>query len=711
MATLERIRSRAGLIVGVIGLALFAFIIGDFLNSGQTFFRQSKDKVVVVNGKSFSSNEFQSRIEELTTVYKMETGQSTLPEEYVSNIRESVYESLVRETLINEHATAVGLSVSSEEMFDMIQGEHISPMIQRLRIFANPQTGMFDKAALLNFLKVINDDNKDKYKGEQAEQIQELKKYWAYWQKTIKQQRLEEKYSMLLAKSVAPNTLEAKNAFEGGKKSVDFLYAMKPYFSIPDSSIQVTESELKALYDKRKESFKQDETRAVKYIAVKVAPSKDDFKEVETKINAVKQEFSTTTSVSDVVNENSDVQYVDAFMPVRTLPENVKAFVNGGSDGQVMGPYLNGNSYMMHRIVAKSVSPDSVKARHILLQITDEAKTNQLADSIMNVLKNGGDFNALSAKFSIAQNARQGGDFGWFNEEIAVKSMGAEFKDACFSTPVNGYTKVKTMYGIDVIQVTEKTAAIQKVKLASIINEVIPSKKTTGSLYGKLSQYIINNNSSSAFAENAPKSGYVVLDNKVVGQNDYNLGEVRNARQIVHWIFQASKGDVSNIFEVGSYLVAAAVDGIVKKGYSPLEVVKDRLKAEILADKKGDKIIADLKAKNINSLAGYAQAFGSRLDTAKFVSFNTARITGIGDEPALCGIAPYTAKGKLTGPIKGKSGVYVITVTNETVGNQKFDAKAEIKNLQGNYMYRLMYQMMETLKKGADIEDNRIRFY
>lgn len=711
MATLERIRSRAGLIVGVIGLALFAFIIGDFLNSGETFFRQSKDKVVVINGKSFSSSEFQNRIEELTTVYKMETGQSTLPEEYVSNIRESVYESLVRETLINEQAQAVGLSVSSEEMFDMIQGEHISPMIQRLRIFANPQTGTFDKTALLNFLKVINEEDKGKYTGEQAEQIQELKKYWSYWQKTIKQQRLEEKYSMLLAKSVAPNTLEAKNSFEGAKKSVDFLYAVKPYFSIPDSTIEVSDSELKALYDKRKASFKQEETRSVKYIAVQVTPSKEDFKEVETKINAVKQEFSTSPSVTDVVNENSDAQYMDAFMPVRNLPENVKAFVNAGSAGQVMGPYLDGNAYMMHRIIAKSVSPDSVKARHILLQINDEAKTNQLADSIINVLKNGGDFNALSAKFSIAQNASQGGEFGWFNEELAVKSMGVEFKDACFNAPVNGLTKVKTMYGIDVIQVTEKTAAISKVKLASIINEVIPSKKTTGNMYGKLSQFVINNGTASSFTENASKSGYVTLDNKAVGQNDYNLGEIRNARQIVHWIFSASKGDVSNIFEVGNFLVAATVDGIVKKGYAPLEVVKDRLKAEILADKKGEKIITDLKSKNISSLSGYAQAMGSRLDTAKFVSFNTTRITGIGDEPALCGIAPYVAKGKLTGPIKGRNGVYVISVTNETVGNQKFDAKSEIKNLQGNYMYRLMYQMMETLKKDADIEDNRIRFY
>lgn len=299
MATLEKIRSRAGLLVGIIGIALFSFIIGDFLTSGSTFFRQSKDKVVIVNGKSVSSSEFQSRIDELTTVYKMETGQTTLSEEYTTNIRESVYESFIRESLINEQAKECGLTVSAAELFDMIQGEHISPMVQRLRMFANPNTGTFDKGVMLNFLKVINDNTTGKYTADQAQQIVELKKYWAYWVKAIKQQRLEEKYSMLLSKSVMPNSVEAKSAFDGTIKSVDFLYAVQPYYSIVDSTIEVSKSDLTALYEKRKESFKQNETRSVKYISVAITPSQADIKEVETRINAIKQEFTTTANIAE----------------------------------------------------------------------------------------------------------------------------------------------------------------------------------------------------------------------------------------------------------------------------------------------------------------------------------------------------------------------------------------------------------------------------
>lgn len=713
MATLEKIRNRAGLLVAIIGIALFSFIIGDFLNSGSTFFRQAKDKVVVVNGKSFSSREFQDRIEELTSVYKMETGQSSLPEEYVANIRESVYEGLVREQLINEQAEKAGLSVSTAELLDMIQGEHISPMIQRLRMFANPNTGVFDRTMLLNFLKAINDES-GKYTGEQAQQIAELKKYWAYWQKTIKQQRLEEKYSMLLGKAVAPNSIEAKSAFDGAAKSVDFTYTVQPYFTIPDSTIEVSKSELTALYEKRKENFKQNETRSVKYIAISIKPSAEDIKEAEAKINAVKAEFVSTANVADVVNENSDAQYVDAYIAVRSLPATVKAFAANGQVGDVYGPALENNVYQMHRIIAKSTSADSIKARHILIPTgQDEAKSSKLADSILVALKGGSNFEALSAQFSAAQNAKQGGDFGWFNEEAAVRGMGAEFKDACFNTPVNGYAKVKTMYGFDIVQVTQKTNAVSKVKLASIINEVIASKKTTGSIYSALSQFVIKNNTTSKFVESAAKENYNVLSNPAVNTNDYVLGDVRNARQVIHWIFnEASKGSVSNIYEIGNNtLVVAAVENVTKKGYTPLENVQDRLKAEILVDKKAEKIIADLKAKNITTLDGYAKVMSGRLDTAKFVSFSTSRITNLGDEPTLCGVAPYSAKGKVTGPLKGKSGVYVLAVTNETTSNRPYDAKTEINNLRGNYMYRIMYQMMETLKKSADIEDNRVRFY
>jgi peptidyl-prolyl cis-trans isomerase D len=712
MATLERIRSKSGLLIGIIGLALFAFIIGDFLTNGSTFFRQAKDKVVVVNGKSFSSSEFQERLDELTTVYKVETGQTTLPEDYVANIRESVYESLVRESIINEQAKKAGIAVSNAELNDLVMGDHISPMIQRMRMFVNPQTGMFDKSVLMNFNKIVNGEGAEKYTAEQQDQINEYKKYWAYVLRTVKNQKLEEKYSVLLSKAVAPNSLEAKTAFEGTQKNVDFLYTMKPYYSIVDSTIEVSDAELKDLYNKRKESFKQNETRSVKYIAVSIAPSKEDLQDAAAKIDAIKQEFATSANVADVVNENSDVQYNDFYVAVRSLPANVKGFATGGAAGAVYGPVLESNVYQMHRIIAKTAASDSVKARHILIPITDEAKSSQTADSVMNALKAGANFEMLSARYSAAQNAKSGGDFGWFNEEAAFRGMGAEFKNACFNTPVNGYAKVKTMYGYDIVQVTAKTAPVMKVKMASIINEVIASKKTNGTIYSKLSQFVISNNTTEKFEANAAKNGYVALANPNVGTNDYNLNEIRNARTVIHWIFNASKGDVSSIFETSNnQLVVAALVDVTDKGFTPFDALKDRLKAEIVADKKGDKIIEDLKTKNATSLEAYASAMGGRIDTAKFVGFSTMQITGIGNEPALCGIAPYTAKGKLTGPIKGKNGVYVFSVINETANNRPFDVKAEINNLKGNYMYRVMYQMMEVLKKEADIEDNRIRFY
>ena len=150
MATLEKIRSKAGLLVLVVGVALFAFIIGDFLNSGSTYFRQSQETVAEVDGEVIKIQEFQDRVDEMTEMYKMQTGSTSLPEEYQTQIRQSVFDGMVQDIVLNEATSELGMGVGPEELFDMVQGENISPMIQQMQMFVNPQTGAFD-CALSNF--------------------------------------------------------------------------------------------------------------------------------------------------------------------------------------------------------------------------------------------------------------------------------------------------------------------------------------------------------------------------------------------------------------------------------------------------------------------------------------------------------------------------------------------------------------------------------
>jgi peptidyl-prolyl cis-trans isomerase D len=712
MATLEKIRSKAGLLVLVVGVALFAFIIGDFLNSGSTYFRQSQETVAEIDGEVIKIQEFQNRVDEMTEMYKMQTGSASLPEEYMAQIRQSVFDGMVQDIVLNEATSELGMTVSPEELFDMVQGENISPMIQQMQMFVNPQTGVFDKTALLNFLKTIDDENIASYPVDQQAQLLQARQYWMFWEKNIKRQRLEQKYTTLLSKAISANKLDAKDAFDGTVASADIVYAMQPYSSIPDSTIQVSKGELEKLYNQRKELFKQDENKIIKYIVVDIRPSQEDYDKASSEIEALKNEFVTSENVADLVAENSEIPYMDAFFSENALDPEMKQFVKTAKVGDVYGPTFENDKYRMFKLIDKTVAPDSVKVSHIMLANTgDEVAVQAKADSLLNVLKRGGDFVTLAKEFSVDQAAETGGELGWFTEATALRGVNDDFKKAVFSTDVNKYAIVKSLYGTHIIKVTDKTSKVDKYKVADIDMTVSPSSKTYGNIYNELNQFISKNQDVAKLEEVAKEAGYNVLANVPVSAMDQTIGSIKNSRPVVRWAFQNEKGDISEIFECDDKFVIAAVQGTSPKGYRSLEAVTPMLKAELIAQKKGEKISQDLVAKNLNSLDAYAQAMNASTDSVKFVSFSTRRITGIGVEPKLNAMVSLAQKDQLSAPVVGSNGVYVFKVYEQNQDARTYDEAAEINALDAANAYRFGFQAIQSLINKAEVTDNRIRFY
>ena len=493
MATLEKIRSKAGLLVLVVGLALFAFIIGDFLNSGSTYFRQTQERVGEINGEVISIHDYQARVDEMTEMYKMQTGSTSLPEEYLTQIRQSVFDAMVQDIVLGEETEKIGMEVSPEELFDMVQGENISPMIQQMQMFVNPQTGAFDRNALLNFLKTIDNDNIASMPAEQQDQLIKARNFWLFWEKNIKRQRLEQKFTTLLAKAVSANKLDAKESFDENAKNANIVYAMQSYSSIPDSTIEVSKSEIEKLYNQRKDLYKQKETKVIKYLSVDIRPSQEDYNNAQQDIESLKSEFTTSQNVADIVNENSEVPYMDVFFTDKAFDPELKQFATTAEVGAVYGPVFENDKYRMFKLVAKTTAPDSVKVSHIMLAGQTEERTKVLADSLMNEIKGGADFAELAKKFSADQAAENGGELGWFTEATALRGVNEEFKNAIFSTPVNQVSVVKSMYGTHLVKVTEKTADVAKYKVADIDMTVSPSSKTYSNIYNELNQFISKN--------------------------------------------------------------------------------------------------------------------------------------------------------------------------------------------------------------------------
>ena len=629
----------------------------------------------------------------------------------MTQIRQSVFDGMVQEIVLDEATQKLGMVVGPEELFDMVQGENISPLIQQMQMFVNPQTGAFDKSALLTFLKQIDVDNIATYPAEQQAQLQQAQRFWMFWEKNIKRQRLESKYTTLLSKAIAANALDAKAAFDESVENSDIVYAMQSYATIPDSTIAVSDSEIKQLYEQRKESYKQKASKIIDYIAVDIRPSKEDYDKVQADIESVKSELETTDRVADLVNENSEVPYVDAFFTENALDAEMKQFATTAEVGAIYGPVFDNDKYRLFKLIDKTNAPDSVKVSHIMLAGKGEAETKALADSLLTVLKGGASFEELAKQFSADQAAENGGELGWFTEATALRGVNAEFKDAVFGTPLNQIAVVKSMYGTHLVKVTEKTANVAKYKVADIDMTVSPSSKTYSNIYNELNQFISNNHSLEKLTANAKEAGYNLVSDATVTKDDQLLGSVQNSRQVIRWAFQNDKGAISEIFECNDKFVVAAMKGSLEEGYRPVELVAAPLKAELIAQKKGEQIAAALAAKNLTSVEAYAEAMGAKVDSVKFVNFATRRISGIGIEPNLNAAVAMAQVDQVSAPVKGNNGVYVFKVYARNKDAKTYDEAEQVRTLDATNAYRVGFQAIQSLINKAEVEDNRIRFY
>ncbi|MDR0758319.1 MAG: SurA N-terminal domain-containing protein [Tannerella sp.] len=711
MATLEKIRNHAGLLVIVVGLALFAFIVNDALNSSSTYRMQSRDDVASVNGTPIKQNDYSFRIEEMTDMYKIQM-QTNSVDGYKDQISQSVYDMMVREVIMNNEFDNLGIYVTPEELFDMVAGENVSPMAQQFPLFIDQSTGMYSKAYALDILKTF--ENMDNFAPAQRAEIERMRNFWLFWERNMKTQRLQEKYVNLLTKALVVNPLDAKDAYESSLESSDIVFAMQAYSTVPDSLINVDNSEIRSLYNKRKAQYRQKEGRIVDYIAVEVRPSEADYENARKEIEDLRNELAETEDMELFAGTISNVSYRDAFVSANMLTPEVKAFAEIAQPGDIDGPVFTNDSYSLVKVIDKTVAPDSVKVSHIFLasQTGVDSTVTARADSLLGVLKSGGDFTALAAQYSLDdQTKMNGGEIGWLTEAAIMQMSGVkELRDGIFSAPLNQPTILKTPNGIHILKITEKTANVPKYKIVNARIEVTPSNKTFNDIYNRFNQFVATNNTPEKISASAADAGYNLISGIRITTTDRVLGAVPDSRAVIRWAFESThKNEISNIIDCNNQFVIAVRREVLPEGYQTINAVAPMLRAEIAAKKKGEQIAKSLKEKNLQSLQAYADAMGSQIDTVKYITMETPRITKIGLEPVLNAEITYAQPNQLCGPIVGNNGVYAFTVINRTTESRTYDEKGQILSLEAANNYK-GYQAFQQLIEQAKIVDNRIRF-
>lgn len=664
MTSLQKIRNHGALLIAVVGIAMLAFILGDFLNSGSSFFHRSRENVAVIEGNKVHYTEYEAANEQLTEVYKLETGRSDFDEEMTTQLRNQVWSMLVMDYTMRAQAEKIGMAITADELKELCIGENPHQIIASRRTFMD-ENGQFNRDAVINLLQAINQE------GEEAEDanLQQAKNYWMYWEKALRITYMQEKYTALLQHLLKANSLEAQYAFDARQKGVSIEYVMQPYFAIADSLVSVNEKDIKALYKKHKEQYKQTPNRAIKYIAYDIVPSEDDFKAEEALMNSLKEDFQTAEDITLVVNTNSDIMYDGFDYSESTVPAQFKefAFAKGAKVGDCTDILFENNTYAMARIMQCGYSmPDSIELKAIIPEGEDQ-------------------------------------ELGWFTANELPKNIA----EKAFATKRGGQFTIAQGMGELTYEVMEVSAATPKVKLAILSRSVTPSSKTYSTIYNNAKQFIVANPTLEAMETAAQEAGMAVIPQYNLTATTDKVGQLKSSRPIVRWAFEAKEGQVSDVFECGQQFIIAALAEVNDSEYRSLESVRAELTYEATNNAKAAYIKEQLNG--VETLAAAAEVLGQSIQSVERVSLADTRLGNAGMEPSVIGTAIALGENKLSQPIQGNMGVFLIQTGMAMNTNEEFNVEAEKAQLAARFAY-LPYQAMQIMEDKADIEDNRANF-
>ena len=716
MATLQKIRSRGPLLVIIVGLALFAFIAGDVMNSIQSAANESRQQVGEVYGKSISLHEFHDLVDEYAEVVKFTTGNNALNDAQLTQLRDQVWNNYVNNKLIAHEAEKLGLTVTDAEVQAVIT-EGTSPVLMQTP-FRNEQTGRFDANVLKKFLTDYESmkANSSQMPAEYMEYYDNLYKFWMFIEKTLRQESLAQKYQTLLAKSMMGNKVANQAAFNERTQESDVLMAALPYSTVNDNDVKVEESDLKAKYEELKEQFKQTaESRDIKFIAVQVKASAADKAALDKEMAETAKALAAGGDIAKIVRESqSAIPYSPIPVSKNIFPADIASQLDTIAVGQMRAPYFNAGDNTMNiiKMINKVSAPDSIQLRQIQVAGADMEAVRKTADSIMTALRNGAAFDSIAKKYN------QTGEKTWITsrnyEGATLDADNLKFIRTITNMPAHTTEKIEFAQGCIIAQVTDRRAMIDKYDVAVVKCPVEFSKETYAKAYNDFSHFVASNPTQKDIETHALKSGYNLQERKDLFSNEHYVGGVTNTREALRWIFNEDTeiGQVSPLYECGDndQMLVVILTGIHEKGYRTQEAMKEYLTQEVIKDKKAAMLLEKLAG--AKSVADVMKVKGAVSDTIKRITFATPAFvmkTGA-SEPMLSAVASKTAEGTFAGPFKGNAGVYTVQVMRKNPSAQKFDAKEEERRQESTHM-RASGRFINELYEKADVVDNRYLFF
>jgi len=697
-------------VVGFVAVAISAFILNDLFGNGPTAVFGNENTVGKIAGTTISLEEYQAAVQERENNYILNFGRQPGDKERPL-LQQQAWDLLIAQKAIMPEFEKVGVRVTTDEIWDMIQGKN---MDENVRSSFLDSAGNFDRKRLLDY---INQFNAPAPLDPQAlAGWQEAKYRWSTFQRDLGLGRERLKYENLLIKTNYVTEAEAERDYHMQNDVAEAKYLYVPFFVISDSSISVSDSDLRAYYNRTKEKYKAEQTRSLSYVAFAIQASATDSLQIREDLQKLAGDFKTVTEDSLFAVSNTDGTQPFTKYYAATLPPLLTAQKDNLTTGSVFGPYLDGASYKVSKVV--TIGTDTVgnaKASHILIRWDDEtdaAKSvaKEKARKILAEIKAGASFADKAREHGTDGTSSQGGDLGWFTSGQMVKP----FEDAVFTAKKTGVLNdvVETQFGYHILEVTG-VADYTAYTVATIELAISPSDETQNEAFLKAQTFASDLSGVEEFTERAKTEGLMVMTANDLKTADRRINNLGDARVLISWLFRDAKiGKVSEVYDLDDDYVVAVMTGEMEDGFRSFDDVKDEITPAVRNEMKAKQIIEKLTAQT-GTLEEMAKVFGTdaSVNSSSDVKLNSNTLPSVGLDPIAVGKVFSLENGKRSAPFAGENGVLVVELQNKTiapaVGNYSMFKNQLLQGLNG----KAGYGISEALKQGADIQDKRYKFF
>lgn len=695
MAVLEKIRVKMGAFITVIiAVALLSFIIDPSTLESTVSMFSSKYDVGEINGESITYQDYQKKVDYFTQIYQITNGGAS-NDQTQDMINNTAWQDEIANRVIIPAIENAGVTLGDEELFEMSQGANISPVLAGEAAFQD-ENGAFDKARLAQFVQAIHQD-----------QSGQLQMYWKYLEDNMVKDQLLTKYFSMLEKSTFVTPVELNRAVAENNTTYNVDFVVKPFGFGIDSTITVSNQEIKAYYDNHTKNFEQQESKDIEYVVYEVVPSVQDIELTQSNINKVYDEFVSAENMKNFLARNSDQPFNPYFYKQEELASinaTVAEFAEKAKAGDVLPPFQDDNMFIAARVMDVKNLPDSVFVKHILLQGDNEKK----ADSLLQVLSKKGDFVQIAKEFSADQNPNvaEAGDLGWMTQTYIVPGL-----EPVIGAKVGEILKLKTAYGTHLVKVTKTTKPVSKMQIALLVKETVAGKQTYADYYAKANDLATKSEGKLDKFRAAVKEGNLTYYPAIrVAPAAKGFASYEKAREVVRWVNENEVGAVSPILSVDNkYFFVVAVTGEHEGGIAPLKDVTPQIKQLLSFEKKGQKIAEETKAlvAGLSDINAIAEKLGTTVSNKSGIAFSALTTQQL--DPKFVGAVASASEGVVSGPVVGEIGVYYFVVTGKEVGAFYTEDDARLRKTQEfNYMSRMLPAIM---MEAADVVDQRYKFF